>query len=419
VNSALYHLERGDRVALYTTHCTHRSVTGNRPDLLFPISPFCPGTGESFRDLTATIAKYGTQSWMPPRPNPSMAEVILGVARSLENTDLKHRRTHVVLLSPAAHVLHDVSKFRPDLYVHQLNPATVPYRRVSDIAETQCIEACCRNVFISNWTHYQSLPGRIKRIVKYARSMKPIGEITKVCIDIRAKDGCEIVEYLGSKDIASLRSGQVHTIFAKVRVTRSATRAVDFHSENPVFNSSLDVKGLREQLQNAAAVGAVKAHLLDVQVYHQNTLHGADCWNYTETPFLVVRDLGGLAPPFDTSTEVLKRKLFYDIAQLDAHTAKAKAGTILATLAEDNDQLRKVVKRIYTEVDRYQQILQYEQEHRQKLPLCPGPIAIEASPHDWLVDVGNRRRTKRQGVAVAEEEISGLIDGLHGLERLG
>ncbi|KAF2628712.1 hypothetical protein BU25DRAFT_466485 [Macroventuria anomochaeta] len=406
VNSALYHLDRGDRVALYATHCTHQTVTGNRPDLLFPIGPFNTDTEETFRDLTATIAKYGTQSWKPPRPNPSMADVILGVARSLEDKGMKHRRTHVVLLSPAAHILHDVSKSCPDLCIHQINPAAVPYRRVPDIGDTQCIEECCKNVFISNWSHFQSLPGRIKRILKNARSVKPIGEITQVCIDVRARDGCKVTECSGTKDIASLRLGQVHTIFAKVRTTRNATKAVDLLSKNPVFNSSLDVKDLRQQLQNAVTVGAVKAHLLDVQVYHQNTLHGTDCWNYTETPFLIVRDLGGLAPPFDTSVEVHKRQLFNKFVQLDINAAKVEAETLLSTLAEDQELLRKLVQRIFRELDRYQQVLEYEQENRQKLPLCPGPIAIEASPHEWLVDVWNRKKTKRQGVAVVEEEES-------------
>jgi hypothetical protein len=418
VNNTLYHLDRGDRVALYATHCTHQSVTGNRPDLLFPIRPFGVDTEATFRDLTATIAKCGTQSWKPPRPNPSMADVILGVARSLGHGNLNSRRTHLVLLSPAAHVLHDVSKSCPDLYIHQINPAAVPYRRPSNTNEPGCNEECCKNVFISNWSYFQSLPSRMKRILKYARSVKPVGEITKVCIDVRANNGCEIIDCLGTKDVASLRLGQVHTIFIKVQITRSATQAVDLHSKNPVFNSSLNVKELRQQLQNAVAVGAVKAHLLDVQVYHQNTLHERDCWNYTETPLLVVCDLGGLAPPFDTSMEVYKRQLFHKFVQLDASTAKAEAGTLLATLTEDQEQLRKVVQRIYKEVERYQQVLEYEREHRQKLPLCPGPIAIEASPHKWLVDVWNRKVNKRQGVAVVEEDFSGLIDNLRGLERL-
>ena len=420
MNSALYHLDQGDRVALYATHCTHQTVTGNKPDLLFPLRPFSTDMEETIRDLTATMAKYGTQSWKPPRPNPSMAEVILGVAKSLEVKYLKDRRTHVVLLSPAAHILHDVSKTCPDLYIHQINPAAVPFRRRSNVSEAECNKDCCKNVFISNWSHFQSLPGRIKRILKCARSVKPVGEITNVCIDVRVKDGCEVVECQGIKDIASLRLGQIHTIFAKVRILRSATKEVDLLSRNPVFNSSLDHKELKQQLQNAVTVGAVKAHLLDIQVYHQNTLHATDCWNYLETPFFAIRDLGGLAPPLDTAVEVHKRQLFDKFIQLDADTAKSEAGLLLSTLTKDQDPLRKFVQRMFKEIDRYQRVLEYEEEHRQKLPLCPGPIAIEASPHEWLMDLWNRKNTKRQGVtAIGDEEVSGLIDSLHGLERLG
>lgn len=406
-------------MALYTTHCTHLPITGNKPDLLFALQPFSTDTEDIFRDLNATTAKYGTQSWKPAQPNPSMAEVILGVAKSLEGKNLKNRRTHVVLLSPAAHILHDVSKTCPDLYIHQINPAAVPFRCRPNVSEAECNEDCCKNVFISNWSHFQSLPGRIKRILKYARSVMPVGDITKVCIDVRAKDGCEIVEYQGMKDIACLRLGQVHTIFAKVRTLRSAIKEVDLLSRNPVFNSSLDHKELRQQLQNAVTVGAVKAHLLDVQVYHQNTLHATDCWNYTETPFFVIRDLGGLAPPLDIAVEVHKRQLFDKFIQLDTDTAKSEAEVILSTLTVHQEPLRKFVQRIFKELDRYQQVLEYEKEHRQKLPLCPGPIIIEASPHEWLVDMWNRKSSKRQGVTVVGDEFSGLIDSLHGLERLG
>ncbi|UPX15332.1 uncharacterized protein EKO05_0005781 [Ascochyta rabiei] len=349
-----------------------------------------------------------------------MAEVIRGVVKSLGDRSLKNRRTHMLLFSPAAHILHDVSRSYPDLPVHQINPAAVPYRRIPNIGDAGC-NGCCKNVFISNWSHFQSLPGRLKCILKHARSVKPVGEITKVCIDIRAKDGCEVIQCLGAKDIASLRLGQVHTMFANIRTTRSATKAIDLSSENPVFNSSLDVKDLRMQLQNAATVGAVKAHLLDVQVYYQNTLHETDCWNYTETPFLAVRDLGGLAPPINTAVEVHRRQIFQKFTQLDVDTAEVEAEALLSTLTEDQGSLRKLVQRIAKEVDRYQRVLDYEREHRQKLPLCPGPIDMEASPHEWLMDVWNRKKTKRQGVVVVEEkqEISGLIDGLYGLERLG
>lgn len=349
-----------------------------------------------------------------------MAEVILGIARSLEKNGMRTQRTHVVLFSPAAHVFHDVSKYRSDFYIHQINPAPVPYRRVPGLSDMGCTEGCCKNVSISNWSHVQDLPSRIKRILKYARLNKPVGEINQVSIDLRVRDGCEIIECLGSKDITNLRLGQVHMIFVKLRTTRSATKAVNLLSKNPVFNSVLDSKDLRQQLHNTVAVGAVKAHLLDVQVLHQNGLHGQDCWNYTEAPFLIIRDLGGLAPPFSAAVEVHKRRMFYSCVQLDAEPARSEAQSLLSSLGHHQEASRKVVQRMIRELDHYQQVLEYEQEHRQKLPLCPGPIAIEASPHEWLVDMWNRRKTKRQGVAVVEEEkISGLIDGLHGLEHLG
>lgn len=419
MNSALYHLDRGDRVALYTTHCTHQSVTGNRPDSLFPIGPFISDTEAVFRDLTASVAKCGSQAWMPPRPNPSMAEVILSIARSLKNKNLKSYRTHVILLSPAAHVLHDLSKSYPDLFIHLINPAPLPYHRLPSLNDAVCAENCCKNVFINNWNHLQTLPSCIKRILKYARSESPVGETSKVSIDLRTKDGCEVIEVLGSKDIAGLRLGQVHTVFAKLRTIRSATKEVDLLSKDPVFNSSLDIKTLRQQLQNSVAVGAANSHLLDIQILHQNTLHGSDCWNYTQTPFIVVNELGGLAPPFDTAAEVLKRRLFHTAVEHGSNSARSEAEILLQSLEPDRGTLKRSVQRLVREIDHYEQVLQYEQKHRQKLPLCPGPIILETSPHGWLEDVWNRKMTKRQDVAMLEEEISGLIDGLHGLERLG
>lgn len=420
MNGALYHLDRNDRVAFYTTHCTHQSITGNRPDLLYPLNYFDAGTEKILRDLTSSVARCGTQAWKPVRPNPSMAEVIMGIAKSLVDKDLRHRRAHVVLLSPAAHTLHDVSQSCPSLCVHQINPATIPFRRSPDVSDMDCVKKCCENVFISNRSQYQSLQGRIKRIVKYARSLKPVGRISQVYVDLRARDGCEIVDFSGDKDIASLRLGQIHTVFAKICVKRSATKEVDLLSRNPIFNSSLDVKDLRQQLQNAATVAAVKVHLLDVQIYHQNSLHGSDYWNYTETPFFVLRKLGGLAPPVSTAVEVQKRRLFRIFVQLHVDAAIKEAGAILATLTDNQEPLERLFRRILREVEHYQRVLEYEQEHRRRLPLCPGPIAIETSPHEWLVEVWSRKKTKRQGVAVVEEEeINGLIDGLYGLERLG
>ncbi|KAF1941308.1 hypothetical protein EJ02DRAFT_423145 [Clathrospora elynae] len=420
VNGALYHLGRGDRLALYTTHCTHHAVTGNRPDMHYPIRPFCTDTEETFRELTSRIAQFGTQVWDPPRPNPSMTAVILGIAKSTASEHLKPGRTHVVVLSPAAHVLHDVSTHFPDLYIHRINPATLPYRRDPEIQDTVCSDSCCKNVFASNWSKYQSIPGRIKRILKNARSERPVGALTTLSLDIRTRPGCELIKTYGSKDVPYLYEGQLHTFFVRVRVTKAATQHVDLESRNPVLNSSLGVKDLRQELQNAVALQAMKVHLFDVQVYHQNSLHTVDSWNYTETPLIVIRKLGGLAPPLNTSLEVFKRQYFYKLTQVTTEAAKAEGQNILTALADNNEQARRLIERMVKEIECHRVIEEYEQQYRQKLPLCPGPIQIEASDHEWLVDLWNRKKIKRKGVAVVkEEDITGLTNGINRMERLG
>ncbi|KAF2130630.1 hypothetical protein P153DRAFT_396022 [Dothidotthia symphoricarpi CBS 119687] len=420
VNGAFYYMNHGDRVALYTTHCTHHMISGNRPDLHYPLRPHGKDTGEIFRDLTASIGQHGTQTCHPPRPNPTMTEVVLSVVKSFKGQNLKNGRTHIILLSPAAYTLHNVSEVFPDIYIHKLNPAILPYRRDPELQDTVCVERCCENVFISNWASYQSVHGRIKRILKHARSQKPVGNITDVCIDLRTRNGCEVIELVGSKDIPYLRLGQVHSLFARVRVTKHETSYVDLDSSDPVFNSSLDVEELRQELLNATIKGATKVHLFDVQVYHRNSLHTTDCWNYTETPFFIIRDLGDLAPPIDTALEVYKRQYFSHFISMTADVAKAEADNILALLDDDNEQAKEVVERMAAEIRYHQHVLEYEKNHRQKLPLCPGPVAIEASPHEWLVDLWDRKKTKRKGVAGVKGEDAGhLIGDSNGREQLG
>jgi hypothetical protein len=401
-------MRRGDRLALYSTHCAHNPVTGNRPELLHPLRPFTTDSEEAIQDLTASIRQCGTQMWEPARPNASMTDVVLAVAKSLQGQDLKKDRTHVVLLSPAAYVLHEVSKTYPDLSIHRINSAVFPYRRESDLQDTVCFDACCRNVFASNWNSYQSLPGRIKRILKNARSENPVGELTDISIDLRARSGCEVVDCFGRKDVPKLRLGQVHTIFAEVRVDRSQTQAADLKSANPIFNSSLDVKGLRQELQNAAALGAIKVHLLDVQLYHRNSIHTVDCWNYTEAPFITLRELGALAPPLDNASELYKRVYFHKFVQLTTEEAQDGAKAFLAAPNLRNEEARKVVEHIYHEAKYQAKTRKYEQNFRQKLPLCPGPIDIEP-PHEWLLDLWNKRQSKRNGIA-AKEEVWSLTD---------
>ncbi|EAT86362.2 hypothetical protein SNOG_06531 [Parastagonospora nodorum SN15] len=359
------------------------------------------------------VEKDWLTTWQPTRPNPSMTDVVLGVARSLEKEDLKHGRTHIILLSSAAYVLHDISKTLPNLAVHRINPAALPYRREPELQDTTCFDACCKNVFASNWTSYQSAPGRIKRVLKNARSMGPIGELTNVSLDLRAREGCELIEYFGRWDIPHLRLGQVHTVFARIRVYRTRTQSADLQSDNPIFNSSLDVKGLRKNLHNALALGAIKVHLFDVQLYHRNSINTVDCWNYTEAPLITTLELGRLAAPLDNSLDLYKRLYFNKFVQLKTEDAQIEAENLLAILSMDNQAARKVVEQIYQEIKCQVKIREYEQDYRQRLPLCPGPIDIE-SPHEWLLELWNKRKGKRNGVTVRRGTLS-LADGL---ERL-
>lgn len=243
--------------------------------------------------------------------------------------------------------------------------------------------------------------------------MGPIGELTDVSLDLRAREGCELIEYFGRRDIPHLRLGQVHTVFARIRVHRTRTQSADLQSENPIFNSSLDVKGLRKDLQNATALGAIKVHLFDVQLYHRNSINTVDCWNYTEAPLITTLELGRLAAPLDNALDMYKRLYFNKFVQLKTEHGRIEAENLLAVLSMDNQAARKVVEQIYQEIKCQVKIREYEQDCRQRLPLCPGPIDIEL-PHEWLLELWNKRKGKRNGVTVRRGTL-GLADGL---ERL-
>lgn len=396
---AVHHLSRGDRIALYTTHCTHEVVTGTVPDLLHPLRPFTGDTEEMFHDLTEDIAKCGTQSWDPPRPNPSMADVTLAVAKSLDGKDIKRNRTHIVLLSPTVNILHGVSNGFPSLYIHQINPAVLPYRNSQDPQERACREPCCANIFVSNWSHYQSLPGRIKQIIQYARVEKPQGQIGNVHVDIRPKKGCEVLGYVGATDFDSLRPGQVISFFVHIRVMRSQTQELDLSPTDPFLNSNLDASDLRQDVQKAHAAGATKVHLLSVQVMNQNSLLPLGCWTYTEAQLLVIKELGRSEKPFGTGIKLYERKLFYDLNELDIAAAKHKLEQWVVAPPIEMEAVKKLIERMLKEVLHRQSIQEYERMCRQKLPLCPGPIGIAAT-HEWLIEKWDAKKNKRKGMAV-------------------
>ncbi|RMZ73828.1 haus augmin-like complex subunit 8 isoform x1 [Pyrenophora seminiperda CCB06] len=393
VKAAFHHLDQGDRLALYTTHCTHRDVTGNRPEQMFPIRPVCADANEMIRELAHRIVQSGTQLWDPPRPNPSMTDVILCVAKSMQREHLKANRTHLVVLSPAAHVLHGVSRFFPDLYIHQINPAILPYSSHPEFQDTGCVDRCCENVFASNRSKYQSTSGRIKTIIRNARSKKPVGDLTELSVDIRAHAGCEIIQCHGSTEIPQLRLGQLQTIFLRIRVTKSETQSVRLDSTNPIYNSSLDANGLRQELLNSVHVGANKVHLLGVQILHHNSIHEPRSWNYTEKPLVITREIGGLTPPKDNSMEVYKRLYFYKLVHAPKEETDLAAEGTVDTHSDTFQEVNKLFECMMKEMDYHVAVHEYEKSSRQRLPVCPGPIDMEVT-HDWLTNLWTRTRTR-------------------------
>jgi hypothetical protein len=342
-----------------------------------------------------------------------MADVISSVAKSLQGNNLKKNRTHVVLLSPAAHILHKVSKTFPDLFVHQVNPAILPYRRESEPNDTVCFEHCCRNIYASSPNAYQSLADRIKQTLKDARLSQPVGQLTNVSIDIRARDGCEIVKFTGSKDVSHLRLGQSHTVFVRIRVDKSKTQAVDLDSVNPIFKSSLEATGLRRELQNDLAVGAIKAHLFDVQLYYHNSINPIDCWNYSEAPFIIIRDMGRYIYPSIKILELRKREFYHRFSQLTPKEAMDQVSPLYAARYTMDEDSRLFIERIRQELYWQAGTHAYERSHRQKLPLCPGPIDLE-SPHEWYEDMWNRG-DEHTDSTTAEGGVNELVSSL---ERL-
>ncbi|KAF2449347.1 hypothetical protein P171DRAFT_506920 [Karstenula rhodostoma CBS 690.94] len=373
----LHQLDRGDRVALYTTHCTHGSVASTVPDKLLPLRPVCSGTEEIFRDLTLDIEQYGTQAWNPPRPTPSMSNVILAIAKSLEKETPKHERCHVILLSPAFDVLHTVSDTFPSIHIHQINPAVLPFIPNEEHREMVCHETCCKNVFVSNWTHYQSVPGRIKQIILQARSKGPVGSIKDIHVDLRPKSGCEVLEIDGPTTMSVLRSGQAFCFFAHLRVTPPQTQQLCGSCKDPLLQHSLDATNLRQELYAAEKLDAKLAHLLSVQVFYRSTFSPPGTWSYTEAPLVAVAKLGRLAPPHDFSLDVFKRHAFHVLNKFDNETPKKRVENLAMGIPDEREDMKQVIHCMAKEIHWHQAVLEYEASSRQKLPSCIAPIGEE------------------------------------------
>jgi hypothetical protein len=387
-----------DRLSLYTSHCTHEAVTGTVPDLWFPLSVFDTESAEVVREMIADIRFLGTQTWVTPRPNPPMAELISAVIKSLDHKQPRRGQTHLLVLSPTVNHLHELSKAHTHVRIHQINPAVLPFRSEGELNDKMCNDDCCETVTVNNWAYYQSPPDRIRQILRHARLEAPFGVIYNVTVDIRRRSGCEVIKYEGPTTIPQLRLGQQHVFFAQVQVERSQTREMDLESDDPVRDSYLSLNNTRQDLFNAAALGASKVHLLSAQVMSQNTLQPINNWIFSETPLFIIKELGRLAVPKDRAMELYKRRFFYHLSRLEPHIAIVMIPELETSVRPElKSTVAKLLSRMEDEIGDHQAIISHESFSRQKLPMCPGPIAI-APPHTFLREKCEARKKKRAAV---------------------
>ncbi|KAF2874628.1 hypothetical protein BDV95DRAFT_604790 [Massariosphaeria phaeospora] len=385
-------LTRGDRIALYATHCNHEPVTGTVPDMLYPLRPICGDTEAILRDLATYIVQYGTQAWQPARPNPSMADVVIAVSKTVANEEPKHSRAHVIVLSPVANDLHKACTSQPRLQYHQVNPAAVPFRITMEQSGSRNQLFRGGNNSRSNYTHYRSTPGRLKQIIHDARLEKPLGELAKVTVDISPKAGCKVVAVDGPTHIASLRLGQLHTFFVKLRIERSQIEELDLHTTDPILLDALE-GGLRQELAHVAELDATKAHVLSIRATSRNALRPHRHWQFTEQQLLMTAQQGKLATPHDLAAAVARRRLFHRVTNRAPPLATAELDAF-----EGADKVASLAEAMAKEVGHHEAVLKYE-ETRKGLPVCVGPVCV-APAHEWLVERWDEKKMRRRGLVM-------------------
>jgi hypothetical protein len=327
-----------------------------------------------------------------------MKDILIGVAKSLESRSPKEGSTHIILLSPAASNVHGVAKTYPGLHLHQINPAVIPIHCYQNPEFAMCNEECCAKFAAHNSAHYESIPGLVKQIIRYARSEPPIDEATNFHLDIRPRFGCSILKIEGTTDIRRLRPGQIHTFFVYIRVDRLQTKEIDLEKNDPLMQNYLDQNNRRQDLLNAKAMGASKVHLLAVQILHQSSLDGklgGGAWRYIESHFLVFKDLGNLYCPMDVSADLYKRFFFYMMSRLATSEAATAMKQLTSQVETMTATLQKNVECLKKEIDYHVEVVDYEQSSRKNLSHCLGPLHVP-DPHEWMVARWNATREKEQ-----------------------
>ena len=187
----------------------------------------------------------------------------------------------------------------------------------------------------------------MKQILYFARSENPHGDLTDIRTRVYAKKGCEILEYLGSRDTDMLKLGQTYTYFVRIRITRKDTEELDVDSDDPNLTSSLDSTFWREDLRACQAAGASLSHLLSARSFTRTSLFSRDEQLYSEAQLVVMKELGKMTYPMDTYMELHARLLFHRFSRLDVD--KAKDSRLASGRHRD---LKTFIERMTTEIYR-------------------------------------------------------------------
>jgi len=373
---ALKQLRLGDRVALFTTHCTHANNATKEPDLLVPLYYMCSDTEKIFRTHIEATKRFGTQGFNSSRPIPTMPNTISAIMQYLRRNEPGLRTCHFILLSPKLDDLHSVSIEHPEIHLYYVNPASLPNTRGNGRLVQVCNKNCCKNVLISNWLHFQSLTERIHQIIRYARSNEAQGYIQDVVVNVSPSKGCEILEYHGSPFITSLRPGEVHILLFHLRVSPSRVQKARLDLGGRFYSTSLDVTGWREKLKNVWEMGGEMAHLLKIEASYRNSLFHPGTWTVTEVPFFVHRDLGRMECPRSDSMGLHQRYLFDIIRNMKKETALIKLRELAATCTAEDVCFRQLLQNMENEVLWQQKVAEYELQYRSHLPASIGRLRL-------------------------------------------
>ncbi|KAF2193772.1 hypothetical protein K469DRAFT_745252 [Zopfia rhizophila CBS 207.26] len=233
------YLRGSDRFALFTCHGSENDSSMSTHCALHPLGVYSKDVFDTELDAIKI------QQLDPLKPNPTIAETVLSVLRSLQPTDCNNMadasRTHVFVLSPMFGNFSEVYAQYPAIHVHHINPARCPFRnhaeecRVEKERRESDVYPDC--FVVSNWNVYQSVYNRLRRIFNYARLEKPTGSIHDVEISIQPKEGFKIQGVAGNLKVSSLRLGEVHTVFCEVKI--NPTQRLELCSAQAKYRSSL------------------------------------------------------------------------------------------------------------------------------------------------------------------------------------